>query len=143
MNKSANFMRFCQRMRERSERQTQYKTLMRASVIFFCLAKIFLLYKYYMLVLPLPFSVLRCGAHLFVFAFSSRIPQVVPQTRFARLSIAIKVRHRGQIVSTARTVTRESWRRRRRQWASNRLFITTTPFGRHRDGRTRPSFLLE
>jgi len=55
-----------------------------------------------------PFSVLRCGAHLFVFAFSSRIPQVVPQTRFARLSIAIKVRHRGQIVSTARTVTRES-----------------------------------
>jgi len=46
-------MRFRHRMRECSERQTQYKTLMRASVIFFCLAKIFLLYKYYMLVLPL------------------------------------------------------------------------------------------
>ena len=57
--------------------------------------------------------------HLFAFAFSPRIPQVVPQTRFTRLSIAIKVRHCREIVFTTRTVTR-------RHAASSRISIRTT-----------------
>ena len=100
--------------------------------------EIFLFYKY----CTCYYRLLRRGLllHLFAFAFSPRIPQVVPQTRFTRLSIANKVRRRGQIVFTARTVTR-------RHAASSRInvvvvVVVTMRLDRSRDRRARAPFLV-